>query len=337
MTLHSKGRILAIFLAIMILLIPTPVKAQGNYYTTSGIYVRPEKNSDVSLGIIAKHTDVTGIYEGAWFAFEYKGQKAYIASAFVAEGNAPEPTWEEFSGITNTSLYVRPYPGASESLGIIGSEMPVHGTVSGAWINFDFEGQDAYIASSFVREASTQEIAQVTERAARDYYTGYAASDVYIRPYPGAGTSLGILKKGRMVDGYQSGAWYTFTYDGQDAYVAASLITDEKPAEDLLFGRVPASNVAYRLTVSSTAYTHTGNRTATGTWPKAYHTVAVDPRVIPLGSWMYIEGYGYARAEDTGGAIRGNIVDVFFDSYYECIQWGRKYGLTALVLKSNPY
>lgn len=73
--------------------------------------------------------------------------------------------------------------------------------------------------------------------------------------------------------------------------------------------------------VIATAYTHTGYNTASGTKPK-YGTVAVDPRVIPLGSRMYVEGYGYATALDTGGAIKGNRIDVFLDSYKECDRWG---------------
>lgn len=52
--------------------------------------------------------------------------------------------------------------------------------------------------------------------------------------------------------------------------------------------------------------------------------VAVDPNVIPLGTRLYVEGYGEAIASDTGGAIKGNIVDVHFPTYEQCIQWGRR-------------
>ena len=52
--------------------------------------------------------------------------------------------------------------------------------------------------------------------------------------------------------------------------------------------------------------------------------VAVDPRVIPYYTKMYIPGYGIAIAGDTGGAIRGNRVDLFMDSYEEAINWGRR-------------
>lgn len=55
-----------------------------------------------------------------------------------------------------------------------------------------------------------------------------------------------------------------------------------------------------------------------------YGVVAVDPRVIPLGSKLYIEGYGFAVAGDTGGAIKGRRIDLGFGSYREAIRFGRK-------------
>lgn len=59
-------------------------------------------------------------------------------------------------------------------------------------------------------------------------------------------------------------------------------------------------------------------------------TVAVDPTIIPLGTKLYIEyadgsgAYGYATAEDTGSAIKGYRVDLFFNTYQECIEFGRR-------------
>jgi len=77
------------------------------------------------------------------------------------------------------------------------------------------------------------------------------------------------------------------------------------------------------ITFEATAYTWTGYRTATGTWPSR-GTVAVDPNVIPLGSVLYVEGYGPAVAADTGGDIKGQRIDLYMDSYEEAIQFGRR-------------
>ena len=52
--------------------------------------------------------------------------------------------------------------------------------------------------------------------------------------------------------------------------------------------------------------------------------IAVDPRVIPLGSRVEVSGYGTAIAGDTGGAIKGNKIDVHFSSVAQCLQWGRR-------------
>ncbi|MFB6469316.1 ubiquitin-like domain-containing protein [Cytobacillus sp. Hz8] len=85
------------------------------------------------------------------------------------------------------------------------------------------------------------------------------------------------------------------------------------------------------LYVSTTAYTANCNgcsgKTATGinlrTNPNL-KIIAVDPSVIPLGSKVYVDGYGYAVAADTGSAIKGNRIDVFFSSSSDAYRWGRK-------------
>ncbi|MGI6129842.1 MAG: 3D domain-containing protein [bacterium] len=84
----------------------------------------------------------------------------------------------------------------------------------------------------------------------------------------------------------------------------------------------------------ATAYCPTdvgGNKTALGIKPKR-GIVAVDPRVIPLGTKVYVENYGPALAADTGGAIKGNRVDIFVDSHQEAISWGRR-SVKVYVLK----
>ncbi|WP_159723340.1 3D domain-containing protein [Enterococcus sp. CSURQ0835] len=60
--------------------------------------------------------------------------------------------------------------------------------------------------------------------------------------------------------------------------------------------------------------------------------VAVDPNVIPLGSMVEVSGYGIAIAGDTGGAIKGNIVDVHFPTVEQCIQWGRR-NVTVTIIE----
>lgn len=75
------------------------------------------------------------------------------------------------------------------------------------------------------------------------------------------------------------------------------------------------------MDMKASGYTHTGKRTYTDIWPTV-GTVAVDPSVIPLGSRLYIDGYGYATAMDIGGSIKGNRIDLFFDTRQEALRWG---------------
>ena len=84
------------------------------------------------------------------------------------------------------------------------------------------------------------------------------------------------------------------------------------------------------IVMQATAYDPTaGSKTAMGTRARV-GAVAVDPKVIPLGSKLYIESmdgfasYGYATAEDTGGAIKGNRIDLFYNSNAEANRFGRR-------------
>lgn len=53
-------------------------------------------------------------------------------------------------------------------------------------------------------------------------------------------------------------------------------------------------------------------------------TIAADTTRYPYGTIMYIEGYGYGRVEDTGGAVKGDHIDLYFYSHHQAKQWGRK-------------
>lgn len=81
------------------------------------------------------------------------------------------------------------------------------------------------------------------------------------------------------------------------------------------------------FSMSATAYSG-GGLTALGLKPVRdpanLSTIAVDPSVIPLGTKVYIPGYGYAICSDTGGSIKGNKIDLYMNSIEECFRWGRR-------------
>jgi len=77
----------------------------------------------------------------------------------------------------------------------------------------------------------------------------------------------------------------------------------------------------FRMT-AYTRYRQSSGRTASGTRPSHERTVAVDPRVIPLGTKIEIEGVGVRIAEDTGRLIKGKKMDVFLPSVQACTRFG---------------
>ncbi len=98
-------------------------------------------------------------------------------------------------------------------------------------------------------------------------------------------------------------------------------------------------NYSKKLTVTATAYTApAGKKTASGRVAQ-YGVIAVDPKVIPYGTKLYVEStddgkswsYGYCVAGDTGGAIKGNKIDLFYNSRSQCLQFGRRSAIVYVL------
>ncbi|WHY86294.1 LysM peptidoglycan-binding domain-containing protein [Neobacillus novalis] len=127
-------------------------------------------------------------------------------------------------------------------------------------------------------------------------------------------------------------------FDGLDTTNNAVTEMQAKPAAQASKESAPPVQAAStsntssnEMTVTATAYTAScegcSGTTATGidlnVNPNA-KVIAVDPSVIPLGSKVYVEGYGEAIAGDTGGAIKGNRIDIFIPSEHDAINFGVK-------------
>ena len=135
-------------------------------------------------------------------------------------------------------------------------------------------------------------------------------------------------------------------YPGDELKLDGEEVTDKK-VEFVASSSIPASQpvvqakektnapaveeVVKEMTVTATAYTAycegCSGTTAYGIDLRANpnrKVIAVDPRVIPLGTKVWVEGYGEAIAGDTGGAIKGNKIDVFIPSQQNAIAWGVK-------------
>lgn len=146
-----------------------------------------------------------------------------------------------------------------------------------------------------------------------------------------AGTTK-VVKKGKKG---QDKVTYEVTYsDGQE--IDRQELERErvkKPVAKVVAkstrGMIHGAEYVKKFTVKAYSYTG-GGRTASGTRARVGE-IAVDPRVIPLGTSVYVEGYGFAKAEDTGGNIKGNTIDVYKNSEGACLNWGVRH-VTIYIL-----
>lgn len=120
---------------------------------------------------------------------------------------------------------------------------------------------------------------------------------------------------------------------------SSSPTVDELSKNGVTFGYKKILNnvtlTAYSAGLESTGKDSTHpqfGKTFTGTTVTEGRTIAVDKNVIPLGWWVYIEGIGFRRAEDTGSAVKGSTIDVYYDSMAYANKFGTKHGYTVYVI-----
>lgn len=123
----------------------------------------------------------------------------------------------------------------------------------------------------------------------------------------------------------KNGKWYKVKMNGKTGYVSKSRVKIVSTSTDNMNGNQSSSSKKVKLGKFKITFYGDDTITASGKTPKINHTIAVDPRVIKLGTKVYIEGMGTYYAEDTGGAIKGNILDVFVRTEREASRLGIRY------------
>ena len=155
--------------------------------------------------------------------------------------------------------------------------------------------------------------------------------------YPGTVLRFSADQKEVSVDNGEEEHSYRVQENNEVTEVEKSEATTPTYSESSAEETAQASQGGYYLTVEATAYSYNepglSNYTADGT-NLLYDSkvIAVDPRVIPLGSYVEIPGYGVYRAADTGGAIKGNKIDVHMVNLTDVYNFGRR-TITIRVLQ----
>jgi 3D (Asp-Asp-Asp) domain-containing protein len=91
------------------------------------------------------------------------------------------------------------------------------------------------------------------------------------------------------------------------------------------------NSLKYESSFQAKTYAYSGGGTTASGKRAQVGRVAVDPNVIKLGTWLYIEDYGLCQAADTGGGIKGNKIDLYMDSTSDCYEWGVRHKKVYLL------
>ncbi|WP_322114333.1 peptidoglycan-binding protein [Fictibacillus sp. KU28468] len=143
-----------------------------------------------------------------------------------------------------------------------------------------------------------------------------------------------LLKAWNTYDSTVDGIYGDSTVSAVTAFQKNQGLTADGIAGPKTYQKLRQKSPSYStrsFTVNSSAYTADcegcSGKTKMGIDLQKYSdgkVIAVDPAVIPLGSKVYVEGYGTAIAGDTGGGINGKMIDVFIPDHGDAINWGRK-------------
>jgi 3D (Asp-Asp-Asp) domain-containing protein len=170
----------------------------------------------------------------------------------------------------------------------------------------------------------------IIEYVVDEIKTGYAVK--YVADSSMTIGDTEVKQKGQK--GLQKKTYLTVTIDGEE--VSRTLMESEtiqqKKDKIVHYGTKILSGVPKGLKykekfsrVRAVSYWYSTQRRGVYGMPCAYGTCAVDRDLIPLGSLLYIEGYGYAVANDVGTAIQGKTVDLYMERLGQCGIWGARW------------
>ncbi|HDX9650733.1 enterotoxin [Bacillus cereus] len=274
--------------------------------TTDVLNVRENPNVESKLvgKMLSGNTlDVVNT-ENGWTKIKLNGQEVFVSAEFT------KSTYYVTAGVLNVRAGANT---DSEILGKLNKNDVIETTnqVQNEWLQFDYNGKTGYVHVPFLTGT-----APVIEK--KEVVTQEEAPEKVNTP----------VKNNKAVKSKES------VKNVESSKPVAKEKTTAKPVAKSAETSAPAGG--REITVEATAYTaHPsengtyGGRVLTAmghdlTANPNMKVIAVDPKVIPLGSKVWVEGYGEAIAGDTGGAIKGNRIDVLVGSDGSADNWGRK-------------
>ncbi|MDM5157306.1 cell wall-binding protein EntA [Bacillus sp. DX1.1] len=255
--------------------------------TTDVLNVRenPTTESQVVGKLLDGHKlDVTNTQNG-WLQVKLDGKDAFVSSEFT----------KSIYYVTANVLNVRAEANTnSEILGTLKKDDIIETTnqVQNGWLQFEYNGKTAYVHVPFL--TGTAPVIEKQETPAPAKAEAPAKKDqAQAQAQPAAKPTV----KGAT----------SAPAGGRELTVEATAYTAHPSENGGTYGGRVLTAMGHDLTANPNM-----------------KVIAVDPKVIPLGSKVWVEGYGEAIAGDTGGAIKGNRIDVLLGSDSAAEKWGRK-------------
>ncbi|GED33320.1 S-layer homology domain-containing protein [Brevibacillus centrosporus] len=255
-----------------------------------------------------------------------------LITMFVkAKGIEPLKSAESSFADVPANSWLAPYANTAYQLGI------VHGQKKGnqVFLNPNQPVQREEMVSILVRSmgqsgAVNQVKWSITVQALATYQDGNSVRQAYQRP-------LVYALENHLVSPYGDGTLKPqtlITRAEAATYAALHLITPKAAKTASANQLANGTSFRERLTVQTTAYTYASDPTTLSylEYPLRKGVVAVDPNVIPLGTHLYIEGYGYAVAADIGGAVKQRHVDLYLPTLQQAQSYGMKQGVNVYIL-----
>ncbi|WP_439021816.1 cell wall-binding protein EntD [Bacillus thuringiensis] len=243
--------------------------------------------------------------ENGWTKIKLDGKEAFVSAEFT------KSTYYVTASVLNVRAGANT---GSEVLGKLNKDDVIETTnqVQNEWLQFDYNGKVGYVHVPFL--TGTAPVIEKKEVVTQDEAPAKVNTPVKNNTAVKSKESVKNVESSKPV--------------GKAKPAAKSVAKSTETSAPTGGGR--------EITVEATAYTANpsengsyGGRVLTAmghdlTANPNMKVIAVDPKVIPLGSKVWVEGYGEAIAGDTGGAIKGNRIDVLVGSDGSANSWGRK-------------
>ncbi|ABS22631.1 SH3 domain-containing protein [Bacillus cytotoxicus] len=268
--------------------------------TTDVLNVREEPTVESTVvGKVLKGHELHVVNtENGWSQIKWNGKDVFVSAAFT----------KNMYYVTANALNVRAGMSASsEILGTLKKDDLIETTnqIQNGWLQFHYNGKTAYVYASFLTEKAPVKVVTPVKEKAPVKQVQTKAQVVQSKPVVQEKKQTQVVQSKPKTTSEPSG--------GRELTVEATAYTAH-PSENGTYGGRVLTAMGHDLTANPNM-----------------KVIAVDPNVIPLGSKVWVEGYGEAIAGDTGGAIKGNRIDVLVGSDGTANQWGRKHVKVKII------